>query len=967
MRYPVVKNFIFFSVFFFLLISAVTFTIYIISSHQINNSYIEQQLHIASETIRLRLATSVNSELALVLKMADTPAIKQYFKNPADHELKLSARVEFDTFLEHFNTNSIFWINDTDKIFYLSGKELYVINPDDPQTYWYNLTLYNTEKYNYNINYNPDINQIFLWVNVPVFDEEKAIGMLGTGIDITVFSNFIANAYNEFDKHITPYTYNKYYEITSASDYDLVHNKVHIYEHLKDAGFEIIKAAEGIHGKERITFNYKDKIYMVSEIPDMEWFLAVCHPKPGLFALNNAMNILFFCMIFLILIILIIINIYVSRSVKTIAEQNLQLISSNIKAEKANHSKSSFLAAMSHEIRTPLNTIIGITQIEMMDEKLPDNQIKAYEMINTSGNNLLGIINDILDLSKIETGKLNINPIEYDLSSMINDTIQLNTIRLGSKPIELKLYIDENLPSELYGDEIRIKQILNNLLSNAIKYTEKGKVELFVQCQAINEEIKHEEIPSVQLIFCIKDTGQGISIEDKEKLFSEYVRFNENANRSIEGTGLGLNITKKIVDMMNGTIDVESEYGKGSVFTVKIPQIITGSEKIGADIADKLSKFMFVSKKQNTQRITRELMPYGKVLITDDVESNIYVLKRLLAPYQLHVTTADNGYKVIELIKKGETFDVIFMDHMMPGIDGVETVKQIRDLGYSEPIVALTANAVFGQAEMFLQNGFDEFISKPVDLYRLDIILNKFIRGKQSQETLDKVKKQNEQNYDIDSLNLSKEKNEAINSILLKNKIDGIDIAKGIKKYDGDMEFYLKLLHVYSSSIRSSFDILKNFSEDNLKNYEIKVHGIKGISRDIFAEKTSKDAAMLEKAASSKDLDYIKENNPPFLEAINVLVAKIDEMLEASFKELEGLKENKEKEIKDKIEERDLIELLDSCNKHYMDGAENAIAKIEQYHYKTDNDLVFFLREKVDMIKFEDIIEKLNNMNIKIN
>ncbi|MCL2231017.1 MAG: ATP-binding protein, partial [Treponema sp.] len=251
-----------------------------------------------------------------------------------------------------------------------------------------------------------------------------------------------------------------------------------------------------------------------------------------------------------ILVFAVMIVIETTRKTKDshIETQNKKMQALKEEAEKANNSKSNFLATMSHEIRTPLNAVIGIAKIEMQDESLPEKYMEAFEKIHNSGNTLLGIINDILDMSKIETGKMALNPVEYDVPSLIGDTIQLNIVRIGSKPIEFKLSVDENLPSRLLGDELRLKQILNNLLSNAIKYTDKGQVHLSVNFKTINEDI--------MLVLGVSDTGQGMKEEDKKKLFSEYLRLNTDANRSIEGTGLGLNITKKLVEMMNGEISV---------------------------------------------------------------------------------------------------------------------------------------------------------------------------------------------------------------------------------------------------------------------------------------------------------------------------------------------------------------------------------------------------------------------------
>jgi signal transduction histidine kinase len=291
------------------------------------------------------------------------------------------------------------------------------------------------------------------------------------------------------------------------------------------------------------------------------------------------------------------------------------LVESRQAAEAATRSKSEFLAAMSHEIRTPLNAVIGIAQIYLQKGNLPDEYAAALEQIKSSGDNLLGIINDILDLSKIETGKMELNPAEYEVPRLLNDAVMLNIIRIGSKPIDFALDIDESLPSKLYGDELRLKQVLNNLLSNAIKYTKQGRVKLSVSHVSVGDD--------VILRFVIRDPGQGMKSEDKERLFSPYLRFSDGADSAAEGTGLGLNITKKLIAMMEGTVAVESEYGRGSTFMVTAKQRAVDCPPIGAEVAKKLRNFTFTSRKALTQKIESEPMPHGRVLVVDDVETNL--------------------------------------------------------------------------------------------------------------------------------------------------------------------------------------------------------------------------------------------------------------------------------------------------------------------------------------------------------
>jgi signal transduction histidine kinase len=296
-------------------------------------------------------------------------------------------------------------------------------------------------------------------------------------------------------------------------------------------------------------------------------------------------------------------------------------------AEAASKAKSAFLATMSHEIRTPLNAILGLSEIQLQN-KLPDEARGDLEKIYNSGSTLLGIINDILDISKIETGNFELVPVDYDTPSLVNDTVQLNIVRIGSKPIAFKLDIDDTLPARLSGDELRVKQVLNNILSNAFKYTRAGTVTLQVRWE------KRER--DAFMCFVVSDTGQGIREEDMGKLFSEYSQLDAKSNRKIEGTGLGLSITKRLVEMMGGTVGVESEYGRGSAFTVRLRQGIVDEKPIGPEVAENLMSFRLIeTRRSRSKNLIRARMPYGKVLVVDDVATNLDVAKGLLLPSAL--------------------------------------------------------------------------------------------------------------------------------------------------------------------------------------------------------------------------------------------------------------------------------------------------------------------------------------------
>lgn len=392
------------------------------------------------------------------------------------------------------------------------------------------------------------------------------------------------------------------------------------------------------------------------------------------------------------------------------AREMLEMENEKQAAIAAGIAKGRFLANMSHEIRTPINTIIGMNEMILRENK--DSAIAEYAgNVQNASKLLLGLINDVLDFSKIEAGKMEIVEVDYRLSEMITGVVDGMKEKAKSKNLELEVLVEDDMPAVLRGDEIRIRQILNNLLSNAVKYTKAGSITLMVK--GIYEENKFI------LKISVKDTGMGIKPEDLERLFSSFQRLEEEKNRYIEGTGLGLNITRQLAELMGGNINVTSTYGEGSCFTVMLPQIIVERE-------DKAEKF----KENSGQEKNRLYAPTAEILVVDDNQMNLMVLGALLKRTGIQLTKAHGGLECLELCRQ-KKYDLILMDHMMPDPDGIETLHRLRKDGESmnqnTQVIVLTANAIAGMSDMYLAEGFGDYLSKPVVAEELEQMLFKHL------------------------------------------------------------------------------------------------------------------------------------------------------------------------------------------------------------------------------------------------
>lgn len=607
-------------------------------------------------------------------------------------------------------------------------------------------------------------------------------------------------------------------------------------------------------------------------------------------------------------------------------------------AEEASNAKSSFLAHMSHEIRTPMNAVIGLSELMLGEKGLSPEAKENIEKIQGAGATILSIVNDILDISKIESGKVELYPTKYDTPSLINDIVAQNILRIGEKPIAFNLEVDERLPSSLFGDDLRIKQVFNNLLSNAFKYTNSGSVSWEITFEQAGDD--------VWLISSIKDTGIGMRPASVERLFSEYNQVDTRANRKVEGTGLGLSIAKSMIDMMDGSISVQSEYGVGSIFTVRIRQGFVSETEIGSEVAKNLMDMRRgILDHGAAKELTRIDLSYARVLVVDDISTNIDVAKGMLSPYGMRVDGVLSGYEAIERVRCAKPhYDAIFMDHMMPEMDGIETARIIReelgtDYASNIPIIALTANAIVGNEEMFLERGFEDFISKPISIKKLDAVLRKWVRNKELEVEF------------VESLEGGEKKvlADTRHEGFAAAAIDGLNLDKALQYFDGNQEVLMGVLRSYALNTRP---LLQRLQEDllskNLSDYAITAHGIKGSSYSILANDIGAVAEYLEKAAREQDIVAIKAVHVGFIKDIGTLLESITRFL----KQLDRCSA---KPLAARPDQVLLDDLRAACEMFDISKVNTTMAALEALRYDSGESLIAWLRKRIDDMDFEEV------------
>ena len=732
-------------------------------------------------------------------------------------------------------------------------------------------------------------------------------------------------------------------------------------------------------------------------------------------------------------------------------EDLLQIVEIKKKeAVAASQTKADFLASMSHEIRTPMNAIVGMTEMILRDDINPGVRENARN-IKSAGNALLAIVNDILDFSKIESGKMEIINVRYQLTSVINDIINIISVRMVDKNLDLVVNIDPMIPSELVGDEIRIRQILLNLLNNAVKFTSEGHITLQVAYKPVSNDM-------CLLHFDVSDTGMGIRPEDKDRLFNSFQRLDTRQNRAVEGTGLGLSICKRLMDLMGGTISVESEYGKGSTFSFELHQYIARQKPMASVLENKKEHVMYFDEKEIFRESARNdlqrlgvsarfasslkdldpasnasysyffvskplfdefsheirhfcsehgnpkivlmfdknelssgykdvlvvrrpvysavfasvltdkpiesldsdefqesfIAPEAKILVVDDNAVNLKVVKGLLEPYQMHVYTAGSGRQCIEILKDGkEKFDIIYMDHMMPELDGIDTLRLIRQMEgeyfQKVPVIALTANAVSGVREMFFKEGFQDYVSKPIELAQLE----KSLKSNLPPEMI--IRKQH---------TVASAPHFGEGAVQLR----GVDCNRGLLNCGNNLENYISLLKVVYEDGMIKVERLRELAEaKNYAEYGIEAHALKSVAASIGATDLSEMAKDHEFANYDGRFEFIDGNYSDLVAQYRSLLDDIGLELKARgvLGSSEGVSSEENPKLPIAKEEMDkaLITIRNSIEDFDADTALEKLDWLLGFDIGSDGELALKrARNCLNDFQYDEAAENVNNL-----
>ena len=835
------------------------------------NTVIEGNDKEISKVLASNVYDSINNKLSEPIIVALTMSSDYFLINPLKRD-NFPAEDEVEGLITYLNTlisgmnyNSAFIVSERSRTYYTQKGFNKIVSPQtDDHDIWYSKFIESGKKYDFDVDTDEvHDNAWTVFVNCRIEDENgELLGVCGVSVVMTDLQDILHTYEKEYNVKINL--------INSEGLVQVDTDMINIENSILDIDLsDVTNSAEYIY-QEKENGGYTISKY----VENLGWYLVVQSDRENNGRIYSTLlykNVFTFIIILAICIIMVSSNLTIEK--KKMEEHALEKEryareqeTLKAQAEAASKAKGDFLANMSHEIRTPINAVLGMDEMILRESR--DEKILEYAGdIKRAGNTLLFLINDILDFSKIESGKMDIIPVEYDLGVVLNELLTMIRPRAEKKKLVLETVIEPETPSHLYGDEVRIRQIITNILTNAVKYTPQGKIVLRVSAEKIEED-------SVELYISVKDTGIGIQEEDKKKLFDSFQRLDESRNRNIEGTGLGLSITMQLLELMGSRLEVKSTYGEGSDFYFYLKQ-----KKLDSKIIGDFQKNYGKQSEKPAVYIEKFTAPAAKILVVDDNEMNRKVFLGLLKNLKMQIDTAACGKDSLELMSKNR-YHIIFMDYLMPEMDGVETLKQAEKLLDSKcknsVFIALTANAVSGAGEMFLENGFHDFLSKPIIAPKLEEMIQKYL----PKELIEAPAAKEE---DIQIENTGAEKTAENREEKIEQGL--VDWDMGKKLCMNDEEFYREMLGVFLES-NSTEELQKFYNAEDFENYRIKIHAAKTNLMNIGAKESSELAKKMELSLKNGEgTDCVKEHHEEFLAIYHKVVLAVKEYMDSEHKE----------------------------------------------------------------------------------
>jgi len=848
-----------------------------------------------------RIYDTISSSLNEPITVAKTMACDDFLADFLEHEDDMDeseAVAVMQRYLsglrDGLGYDSAFLVSERSRRYYTYEGLNKIVDPEnDEHDVWYSLFIDKDKPYDLDVD-SDEVNQ-GLWtvfVNVRIVDESGTLlGVCGVGMQMTNLQELFLTSEREYGVKINLVDRNGLVQVDTED--------INIENAWLDE--EVLSREETDEYVYQTTGN--NEFAVTKYVEYLGWYLVV-RSAPTSISKDFINIILLNVALFLVVMAILIFTVAVIlRRSKRERDDREKLLIVSERAVAASEAKSSFLSSMSHEIRTPINAVLGMNEM-ILREAEDENILEYASNIQNAGKTLLALINSILDFSKIEEGKMELVPVRYDVSSMVNDLVNSISERAKNKGLEFVLAVDHTLPCALFGDDVRIRQVIMNLLTNAVKYTESGKVTLSINGKRTEEN-------TLLLCVSVKDTGIGIRKEDMGKLFESFARLDVTRNRGIEGTGLGMSIVTRLLDMMGTSLKVESEYGKGSEFSFELVQEIVDHEPIG-DLAERL--------KRSAGRATEKrylFAPEARILLVDDNEMNRKVARNLMKRNGIVPDEAASGAEAIRIMAE-KRYDIVLLDHMMPNMDGIETLQRLKGKGLIPEgcvVIALTANAISGARERYIDAGFDDYLSKPIEISQLEKKLAAHLpKSKVAwKETADERAASAPENareispesgaaplgevFEFEAY--SDEEDDILEFIPdesnggSRNKTDesfdglaeklgqiGLDVQSALSFCGDDFEFYLELLSDFAKNCSDKKKELDaHFEGGQWHAFKVEVHALKSTSKTIGAEGLSQKALALEKAAGSMDDEFIRATYPSFAKEYEGLSESISEIV----------------------------------------------------------------------------------------